>query len=266
MSERSGQSSAVGKTSVVRSVSDVLVPLLVLALVLLVWQGAVWWWRISPVLLPGPGAVLTACWKIRASLLESAFRTALAALTGLSISIVLGTLTAFAFSQSALVRRAFYPYAVLLQTVPIIAIAPIVIVSLGRGFVSVATVSAILSLFPIITSTTTGLLQVDTTLLSLRVPAALPYLISGIRIASGSSIVGAIVGEFFVGDGTPGLGSLIQRKSASLVLSELYATVGVATVLGTLVFGLITVVGERVLRRRFGMSLGGRISGPQSGG
>ena len=67
MSERSGQSSAVGKTSVVRSVSDVLVPLLVLALVLLVWQGAVWWWRISPVLLPGPGAVLTACWKIRAS-------------------------------------------------------------------------------------------------------------------------------------------------------------------------------------------------------
>jgi hypothetical protein len=119
-------------------------------------------------------------------------------------------------------------------TVPIIAIAPIVIVSLGRGFSSVAVVSAILGLFPIITSTTTGLLQVDgmlldlfrlyrasrwQTLLKLRVPAALPYLISGIRIASGSSIVGAIVGEFFVGDGTPGLGSLIQRKSASLVLS-----------------------------------------------
>ncbi|MFO0534032.1 MAG: hypothetical protein ACK524_05015, partial [Planctomyces sp.] len=90
MSERTGQFSAVNRTSVVRSVSDVLVPLLVLALVLGVWQGAVWWWRISPVLLPGPGAVLTACWKIRASLLESAFRTALAALTGLSISIVLG--------------------------------------------------------------------------------------------------------------------------------------------------------------------------------
>mgnify|MGYP003328847640 FL=1 len=209
-----------------------LVPLLVLALLLAAWQGAVWWWRISPVLLPGPGAVLTAGWKIRVSLLEAAWRTALAALTGLSLSIVLGTLTAFAFSQSAVVRRAFYPYAVLLQTVPIVAIAPIVIVSLGRGFSSVAVVSAILGLFPIITSTTTGLLQVDgmlldlfrlyrasrwQTLLKLRVPAALPYLISGIRIASGSSIVGAIVGEFFVGDGTPGLGSMIQRKSASLV-------------------------------------------------
>ena len=280
MSERTGSRPAGVRTSAVRSLADLLVPLLVLALLLAAWQGAVWWWRISPVLLPGPGAVLSACWKIRAGLLESALRTALAALTGLSISIVLGTLTAFAFSQSALVRRAFYPYAVLLQTVPIIAIAPIVIVSLGRGFSSVAVVSAILSLFPIITSTTTGLLQVDGTLLDLfrlyrasrwqtslklRVPAALPYLISGIRIASGSSIVGAIVGEFFVGDGTPGLGSMIQRKSASLVLSELYATVGAATVLGTLVFGLITVLGETVLRRRFGMSLGGRVSGPQSG-
>lgn len=280
MSERTGSRPAGVRTLAVRSLADLLVPLLVLALLLAAWQGAVWWWRISPVLLPGPGAVLSACWKIRAGLLESALRTALAALTGLSISIVLGTLTAFAFSQSALVRRAFYPYAVLLQTVPIIAIAPIVIVSLGRGFSSVAVVSAILSLFPIITSTTTGLLQVDgtlldlfrlyrasrwQTLLKLRVPAALPYLISGIRIASGSSIVGAIVGEFFVGDGTPGLGSMIQRKSASLVLSELYATVGAATVLGTLVFGLITVLGETVLRRRFGMSLGGRVSGPQSG-
>ena len=280
MSERTGSRPAGVRTSAVRSLADLLVPLLVLALLLAAWQGAVWWWRISPVLLPGPGAVLSACWKIRAGLLESALRTALAALTGLSISIVLGTLTAFAFSQSALVRRAFYPYAVLLQTVPIIAIAPIVIVSLGRGFSSVAVVSAILILFPIITSTTTGLLQVDgtlldlfrlyrasrwQTLLKLRVPAALPYLISGIRIASGSSIVGAIVGEFFVGDGTPGLGSMIQRKSASLVLSELYATVGAATVLGTLVFGLITVLGETVLRRRFGMSLGGRVSGPQSG-
>ena len=280
MSERTGNSPAVVRNSAIRSMADVLVPLLVLALLLAAWQGAVWWWRISPVLLPGPGAVLTAGWKIRVSLLEAAWRTALAALTGLSLSIVLGTLTAFAFSQSAVVRRAFYPYAVLLQTVPIIAIAPIVIVSLGRGFSSVAVVSAILGLFPIITSTTTGLLQVDgmlldlfrlyrasrwQTLLKLRVPAALPYLISGIRIASGSSIVGAIVGEFFVGDGTPGLGSMIQRKSASLVLSELYATVGVATLLGTVVFGFITVLGEAVLRRRFGMSLGGRLSGPQSG-
>jgi NitT/TauT family transport system permease protein len=90
------------------------------------------------------------------------------------------------------------------------------------------------------------------------VPSALPYLISGIRISSGSAIVGAIVGEFFVGSGTPGLGALIQRKSASLNMSELYATVFVSTLLGTFVFAGITALGEAILSRWFGMSLNER--------
>jgi len=253
-----------------RQLPDLLLPLTVLALLLAGWQAAVWFFRISPVLFPGPILVLQAGWKIRWQLSEAALRTAAAAATGLAVGTAAGTLTAFAFSQSGAIRRAFYPYAVLLQTVPIIAIAPIVIVTLGRGFISVALVAAILSLFPIITNTTTGLLQVSTdlqdlfrlnqatrwqTLIHLRVPAALPYLLSGIRISSGSAIVGAIVGEFFVGSGTPGLGALIQRKSASLVLSELYAVVLISTLLGTLSFGGISALGEAILRRWFGMSL-----------
>ncbi len=248
-------------------------PLLVLFLLGLTWQLLVTLLQISPVLLPGPLAVLQAGWRIRASLLAATGRTAVAALGGLLVSCCFGTLTAFVFSQSQIIRRALYPYAVLLQTVPVIAIAPIIIVSLGRGFLSVALVACILSLFPIITSTTTGLLQTDPllndlfrlhratrwqTLIRLRVPGALPYLISGIRIASGSAIVGAIVGEFFVGSSESGLGALIQRKSAALVLSELYATVITATLLGTIVFSLITVLSEQVLRRWFGMSLSGR--------
>jgi NitT/TauT family transport system permease protein len=249
---------------------DLLLPLAVLASLLVIWQATVWFFQISPVLFPGPLLVLQAGWKIRWQLAEAALRTAAAAAAGLAVGTAAGTLTAFAFSQSGAIRRAFYPYAVLLQTVPIIAIAPVVIVTLGRGFISVALVAAILSLFPIITNTTTGLLQVSTdlqdlfrlnqatrwqTLTRLRVPAALPYLLSGIRISSGSAIVGAIVGEFFVGSGTPGLGALIQRKSASLVLSELYAVVLISTLLGTLSFGGISAIGELVLRRWFGMSL-----------
>jgi NitT/TauT family transport system permease protein len=178
------------------------------------------------------------------------------------------------FSQSALFRRALYPYAVLLQTVPIIAVAPIVIVSLGRGFLSISLIACIISMFPVITNTTTGLLQVDRNLLDLfslnqatrmqvlfrlRLPSAMPYLISGIRIASGSAVVGAIVGEFFVGSGQPGLGALIQRKTASLALPELYATVASSTLLGTIVFGSITLAGDTLLRRRFGMSLSGTV-------
>ena len=158
----------------------------------------------------------------------------------MAISIVAGTSLAFLFSQSAMIRRALFPYAVLLQTVPIIAIAPIVIVSFGRGFFSVALVSSVISLFPIVTNTTTGLLQIDPNLLDLfrlnsasrwqtlwklRLPSSLPFLLAGIRIACGSAIVGAIVGEFFVGSGQPGLGAMIQRKSASLDLADLYATV-----------------------------------------
>jgi len=253
--------------------AELWIPFAVFGMFLCVWQLVVTVWSISPVLFPGPLEVAAALWKIRTDLFVAVCRTAFAAFCGLSISIVLGTLIAFAFSQSSAIRRAFYPYAVLLQTVPIIAIAPVVIVTLGRGFLSISLVASILSLFPIITSTTTGLLQVDAslldlfrlnratrlqTLLRLRVPSALPYLISGIRISSGSAIVGAIVGEFFVGSGTPGLGALIQRKSASLNMSELYATVFVSTLLGTFVFAGITALGEAILSRWFGMSLNER--------
>jgi NitT/TauT family transport system permease protein len=252
---------------------DWLAPVLVLCLFVIVWQLIVWFGRIHPVLLPSPLSVALAAWKMRNELLTATGRTALAAIVGLGMSTVLGTLLAFVFSQSTMIRRALYPYAVLLQTVPIIAIAPIVIVSFGRGFPSITLVSCVISLFPIITNTTTGLLQIDPnlldlfrlngatrfqTLIKLRVPSSLPYLLSGIRIACGSAIVGAIVGEFFVGSGQPGLGSMIQGKSAAFDLSELYATVLTSTILGTAAFAGVTLMGEFILRRWFGMSLAGR--------
>lgn len=278
------------------AIRSLLAPVLVLCLVVAIWQTVVLVGKVHPILLPNPvltrlnpeiwpaavverfksfpeNSVLSSAWKIRHDLTAATVRTSLAAFTGLSMSIVLGTFLAFLFSQSAVIRRALYPYAVLLQTIPIIAIAPIVIVSFGRGFLSIALVSCLISLFPIITNTTTGLLQIDSnlqdlfrlnaatrwqTLIKLRVPSSLPFLISGIRIACGSAIVGAIVGEFFVGSGQPGLGAMIQRKSASLDLSELYATVLTSTALGTLAFAGVTLLGELILRRWFGMSLGGR--------
>lgn len=268
-SDTSQATNSVRRSAVV----DWLAPLLVFCTVIAVWQLVVWAGKIHPVLLPSPLAVAKAAWKMKSDLVQATARTAMAAFAGLMLSVVSGTLLAFLFSQSALIRRALYPYAVLLQTIPIIAIAPIVIVSFGRGFFSIMLVSCVISLFPIITNTTTGLLQIDPNLLDLfrlnsatrfqmlfklRVPSSLPYLISGIRIASGSAIVGAIVGEFFVGSGQPGLGAMIQRKSASLDLAELYATVLTSTALGTLIFAHVTVLGEAILRRWFAMSLGGR--------
>ena len=87
-------------------------------------------------------------------------------------------------------------------------------------------------------------------------------MISGIRIAGGAAIVGAIVGEFFVGSGQPGLGAMIQRKSLGIAMDELYATVIVSTLLGVTVFAVVTVVGDGILRRFFGTTLSG--SGKQS--
>ena len=249
-----------------------VIPLATAILLLAIWQIFVQVSGISKFILPSPLAILQAAWRTRMELLNATGRTCLAALSGLAASTIAGTIVALAFSQSLLLRRALYPYAVLLQTVPIIAIAPIIIVSLGRGFLSISLIACVISMFPVITNTTTGLLQADRNLLDLfrlnnaswwqvlirlRLPSSLPYLLTGIRIAGGSAVVGAIVGEFFVGSGQPGLGALIQRKTASLALPELYATVIASTLLGTGVFGLITFFGELVLNRRFGMSLSG---------
>ena len=250
----------------------IIAPVAVAVAVVAVWQTFVWVNDVSPLVLPSPLQVCFALINERADLVEAAWCTTYAALTGLTASTLIGVLTAFAFSQSRTVRRTFYPYAILLQTVPIIAVAPIIVISFGRGFYSVALVSLVISLFPIITNTTTGLLQIDArhrelfelhsatwwqTLWKLRLPSSLPYLISGVRIAGGAAIVGAIVGEFFVGSSQPGLGAMIQKKAAGIAMDELFATVFVSTILGVTIFGIITVIGERILKRFFGMSLSG---------
>jgi NitT/TauT family transport system permease protein len=254
------------------AVVGIVAPITVAVAVVVVWQTFVWVSAVSPLVLPSPLQVCSALLKERTDLVEAAWCTTCAALTGLVASTLIGVLTAFAFSQSRTVRRTFYPYAILLQTVPIIAIAPIIVISFGRGFHSVALVSLVISLFPIITNTTTGLLQIDgghldlfelhsatwwQTLWKLRLPSSLPYLISGVRIAGGAAIVGAIVGEFFVGSSQPGLGSMIQKKAAGIAMDELFATVFVSTLLGVTIFGTITLIGEWILKRFFGMSLSG---------
>lgn len=248
-------------------------PLVITVIVLLVWQLTVTLAEVPSIVVPSPLAVGQALVAEASVLLNACVQTARAAFTGLAASILVGVLTAFAFSQSALIRSALYPYAILLQTVPIIAVAPIVVIAVERGFYGVTLIASIISIFPIITSTTTGLLQVDPgllelfrlngatrwqTLWKLQLPHALPYLVSGIRIAGGAAIVGAIVGEFFVGSSLTGLGVMIERKKSGFDTDELYATVFVSTLLGVCTFALVTIIGEWVLRRFFAMSLGGQ--------
>lgn len=260
------------QSRVSRWILSVLLPLAVSVAVVGLWQLTIVTFDIRKFIVPRPMEVFDAIRSMRMELAVATARTAVAAISGLAISTVLGTVTAFAFAQSSLIRRAFYPYAILFQTVPVIAIAPLIILSFGRGFHSVTLVSIVISVFPVVTNTTTGLLQIDNqlhelfrlhgaswwqTLWKLRLPSALPWMISGIRIASGVAVVGAIVGEFFVGSSQPGLGAWIQRKTASADLPALYATIIASTLLGVTVFVVLTWIGDLVLRRWFGTQLSG---------
>ena len=202
-------------------IQTVLPPLALFALVAAIWQWFVVAYHVKPYLLPSPVAVGTALVRDAALLGSAVLYTGTAALLGFGASLLIGTVIAFAFSQSRILRSSGYPYFIFLQTVPIVAIAPLIVRWCGNGFHSVVLVAAILSLFPILSNATQGLLQIDPNLLDLfrlnnasrwqmltklRFPSAVPAICAGARTASGLAVVGAIVGEFFVGYGSKRFG------------------------------------------------------------
>ena len=248
------------------ALSSVLPPLLLLGGVVFVWHVAVESLQIKPFLFPAPAAVLEAARVNAADLIRATCVTAAGALCGFAASIVFGALIAFVFAQSRMIRLSCYPYAIFLQTVPIVAVAPLVILWFGAGFLSVAIIAFIISLFPIITNTTTGLTRIDRDLLDLfeannatrlqllfklRLPNAVPYLIAGARISSGLSVIGAIVGEFMAGFGGQafGLGYLIQFSSTQMKTAYLFAAIVASALLGLAIFTLINAFADSILRR-----------------
>ena len=241
-------------------------PILVLLLIGAVWQGCVAAFDLKPFLLPGPLKVLEAATSNAAKIAAATGRTALAAVGGFLASLAAGTLIACGFSQSKLIRTSCYPYAIFLQTVPIVAIAPLIITWFGSGFRSVVIVAFIISLFPIITNATAGMLAIDPDLrdlfrlhrasrlqvwLKLRLPNSLPHILTGARTSSGLAVIGAIVGEFFAGYGSDdyGLGYLILQTSNQLRTAELFACVIASTLLGITIFASMGVIHATILRR-----------------
>jgi NitT/TauT family transport system permease protein len=245
-------------------VSNLLPPLMAFLVVVTLWHLATVVFQIERFVLPGPLLVAKSAIKYGDELWSGFLTTGLEAIVGFLLSLAFGTLIACLFSQSPLIRRSLFPYAIFLQTVPIVAIAPLIVIWFGTGFQSVVLVSFIISLFPIITNATAGLLQVDPdlldlftlnnatrwqTLTKLRLPSAVPSIITGARIASGVAVIGAIVGEFFAGYvSRKGLGYLILQTAPQLKTDKLFATVFASTLLGLLIFTLVSVVGNAILR------------------
>jgi NitT/TauT family transport system permease protein len=245
----------------------VLPPIVLFAVVVLVWQAVVRIWAVPAFLLPSPTDVVAAARENSAKLAWATGMTAAGAACGFVVSLILGVLIALVFSQSAIIRRSFFPYAILLQTVPIVAIAPLIVLWSGTGFRSVVLVAFIVSVFPIITNATAGLTAIDPdlvdlfrlhnasrwqTLFKLRLPSAVPSTVTGAKTSSGLAVIGTIVGEFFVGYDPAdhyGLGYLIQESTTQLRVDVVLCAVALATLLGLLVFGAVNLVGALVLRR-----------------
>jgi NitT/TauT family transport system permease protein len=249
-----------------RVVREVLPPAVLFGLVLLAWQLATTTFGVSEFLIPKPASVWQAATVKGAELRSATLMTAAAALSGFAASLIVGTLIAFAFSQARIIRTSCYPYAIFLQTVPVVAIAPIIVTWFGYGFQSVVIVAFLLSLFPIITNATTGLTSAERELVELfqlygatrwqrlwklQLPTAVPWILTGARTASGLSVVGAIVGEFFAGASSErsGLGYAIRAKLEAVKQAELFAAVFASTLLGVAIFSAVSLAGATLFAR-----------------
>jgi NitT/TauT family transport system permease protein len=234
--------------------SSWLPPLLPLLLSVGVAESAVRMGWIPAYLLPAPSEVIDSLIDDRAELALAAWATLSSALTGLLLSFVAGTFFAIALSSSDLARRAFYPYAVFFQTVPIISIAPLLVIWFGFGQPTVIVSAAIVSVFPIIASTLLGLKSTEPALLDLfklyaasnrqtlwmlKIPFALPQIFSGLRIASGLAVVGAIVGEFIGGGG---LGSVVDAARTQQRVDRVFAAVLISALLGVVLVGAVNFI------------------------
>lgn len=211
-------------------------------------------------LVPAPSRVAKA-FAAERDLWHATWETAIASLAGFGLSAGAGLLIAIGLSSSRWIERTFYPYAVLFQTVPIIAIAPMLVIWIGFGTPTVITSAFIVSVFPVIANAINGLRSTDPalvdlfrlygagrleTLWKLRLPFALPAILTGLRVAGGLAVIGAIVGEFITGGG---LGSIIDASRTQQRVDKVFAVLLLASALGIALFGAVNLASWLTLRR-----------------
>ncbi|MGF1495563.1 MAG: ABC transporter permease [Elainellaceae cyanobacterium] len=246
--------------------ADVLAPLAVGLIVLTVWEAAVRITGIPAYLLPGPIRVLQALVQEWNDLFPALLITLQITLTAFGAAIASGLLIAILFAQSKWIERSFFPYAVVLQTTPIVAIAPLIIIWLKNNtFAALVVCAWIIALFPIISNTTIGLNSADHNLLDLfklykasrwqtlrylRLPSAMPYFLGGLRISGGLALIGAVVAEFVAGTGgaRSGIAYQILMSSYNLQIPRMFAALLMTTILGVLIFVALTLLSDFALR------------------
>jgi NitT/TauT family transport system permease protein len=244
----------------------VLAPAAVGALFLGLWEAVVRVNGIPPYILPAPSAVARSLWIDGPSLLSSLLVTLRITLAALAAAALIGGAIALLFSRSRILELSLFPYAVILQVTPIVAIAPLIIIWVQEPFLALLVCAWIVAFFPIVSNTTVGLNSADRnlldlfrlygaspcqTLLYLRLPTALPYFLAGLRISGGLALIGAVVAEFVAGTGgaETGLAFRILEAGYRLAIPRLFAALFLLSLTGIVIYLLLDLLSRQLLRR-----------------
>ena len=240
-------------------------PLAVGVVLLALWQAIVMVEQVPVYILPGPAAIGAALWTDGPSLLGSLLVTLRITLAALAAAAFLGGAIALVFSLSRILALSLFPYAVILQVTPIVAIAPLIIIWVQQPFLALLVCAWIVAFFPIVSNTTIGLDSADRNLLALfrlygasrwqtlrclRLPTALPYFLAGLRISGGLALIGAVVAEFVAGTGgtETGLAFRILEAGYRLAIPRMFAALFLLSATGIVIYLIIDILSRFALR------------------
>jgi NitT/TauT family transport system permease protein len=240
-------------------------PVVVLAACILIWDLVVRAFAIPPFVLPSPGLVLKTLVADGGLLWNSLLVTLVTTFEGFLLAAVGGVGLAILFNQSRLIEYSFYPYAVILQVTPIVAIAPLLLIYLPQPL-AVLACAWIVAFFPVLANTTLGLNSIDHNLLALfdlykasrwqvlwdlKLPSALPQILAGLRIAGGLSLIGAVVAEIAAGSAGAGSGLAyrIAESGYRLNIPRMFAALLLLSLAGVAIFYALSAISYLALRR-----------------
>jgi NitT/TauT family transport system permease protein len=243
-----------------------LLPLAIMILAIWLWDRICVWNDIPKYILPRPGVVLQTLHDDAGLLFSSLLVTLRITFLSLLLAVVGGVGLAVLFAQSKWVEMSFFPFAIVLQVTPIVAIFPLINIYVGNQTTKLLLCAWIVAFFPILSNTTLGLNSVDRNLLDmfklngatrwqqlryLRLPAAMPYFLGGLKIAGGLSLIGAVVAEFVAGaqGQSSGLASRIIEAGYRLNAPRLFAALILISLTGILIFLVLSLISHLILRR-----------------
>lgn len=246
---------------------DILAPITVGILVLILWDIFVKVTNTPPYILPDPVLVIRTLIRDWNELFPSLLITFKITVTAFIAAVISGLFISVLFTTSKWIERSFFPYAVILQTTPIVAIAPLIIIWLKNNtFAALVVCAWIVAFFPIVSNTTLGLKSADKnlinlfqlykaspwqTLIYLRLPSAMPYFLGSLKISGGLSLIGAVVAEFVAGTGgqESGIAYRILISSYNLQIPRMFAALLLTTGLGVLIFVSLSIISDSILSK-----------------